>query len=325
MDYALVLPADRVILEVVTLPLPDTALVEAARALADQGYNLTLSTQRDMVTLHPLLEAAHLIKIDLQQWSMLELRDHVAQCRQYNARLLADHVDSPTDAAYCIDLGFDYLQGAISGPLETLACYRSPTHRSSWRHLMTHLINPVANTDMIESIFRHDLSLTYKLLRLVHTRCGHTLYPIISIRQALEAIGIRALITWASFVLLSDFDDMPHEMTNTAVLRAHMCEFLAQVEGLAATDTFYLTGLISGLDTILDRPLSELLDTLPLHEDIRQSLLGNKGDVSRMIKAVCAYEQGRWDDLQALSIDSSAITDSYLQAIVQMESHKDVT
>jgi c-di-GMP-related signal transduction protein len=52
MDYALVLPADRVILEVAALALPDTALVEATRELAAQGYRLTLKTHRDMVALH---------------------------------------------------------------------------------------------------------------------------------------------------------------------------------------------------------------------------------------------------------------------------------
>jgi EAL and modified HD-GYP domain-containing signal transduction protein len=248
----------------------------------------------------------------------------VAQCRQYNARLLADNVNTPADIACCQDLGFDYLQGAVFGPYDKLEWHRSPTYRSGWLHLMTYLINPMANMDMIETIIRHDLSLTYKLLRLVHAGFCASRPPITSMRQVLQTIGIRALITWVSFVLLSEFDDTPHEMANTAVVRAHMCEFLAQAEGLTSTDTFFLIGLLSGLDTLLDRPMSELLDTLPLHDAIRQSLLGHKGDFSRILRAVFAYEQGRWDDIQALAIDSSTITDSYLQAIVQMESHRDV-
>ena len=324
MDYALVLPADRVILEVATSPLPDTALVESTRVLAEQGYSLTLTTQRDMAALHPLIEAAHLIKINLRQWSRAELRNHVEQCQRYNAKLLADHVDTPADVSYCTELGFDYVQGTVFGPVETLEWYRSPTYRSSWRRLMTHLINPVSTMDLIETIFRSDLSLTYKLLRLVHTGLGNTAQPINSIRQALEAIDIRALMIWVSFVLLSNFDDMPHEMATTAAVRAHMCEFLAQVEGLATVEASFFTGLLSGLESLLDRPMAEILDALPLHQDIRKSLLGHRGELNRLLKAVLAYEQGRWDDIQALSIDSSTITDSYLQAIGQIESYKDV-
>lgn len=322
MDYALVLPADRVIVEVAEFTVPDTALVEACRELAEQGYRLALTTNRNMVALRPLLEAANLLRIDLKQWSLHELRDHVAQCRQYKARLLADNVNTPADMAYCAEFGFDYFQGAAFGQGDTIQLYRSPTYRPRLLHLMTHLINPMTDIDTVETLIRHDLSLSYKLLRLVNTEIGGSRQPITSLRQALHRLGIRALITWVSFILLSGFDDTPHEMASTAVVRARMCELLAQAMDLGSTDTFFLTGLLSGLDTLLHRPMPELLDALPLHDDIRQSILCDKGDFARILRAVLAYEGGQWDKLQTLGIDSSTMTDSYLRAIVWAETHK---
>jgi EAL and modified HD-GYP domain-containing signal transduction protein len=203
--------------------------------------------------------------------------------------------------------------------------HRSPTYRPRLLHLMTHLINPMTDIDTVETIIRHDLSLSYKLLRLVNTGVSDSRQPITSLRQALHMLGMPALITWVSFILLSGFDDAPHEMASTAIVRARMCELLAQAMALASTDTFFLTGLLSGLNILLNRPMPELLDALPLHDDIRQSILCNKGDFGRILSAVRAYEDGQWDELQALGIDSSTMTDSYLRAIVWVETHQGAT
>ncbi len=312
------------ILEVVDFTPPDIELTEAIHELATAGYSLTIHASHNPDDLHAVLDVADILKIDLNKWSPADLQDHVARCRQYNGRLLADHVTTEEEFASCIELGFDYFRGAFFGQPDPIEHHRSPTNRPSLLHLMTKLTNPTTGFSDLEDIIRRDVSLTYKLLRVLQTT-GHTPPRAInSIRQALSCLGLKSLITWVSFILLSGLDDTPHELTTTAMVRAKMCELVAQSTGLVHIDAFFLVGLLSALHTLLGTSIEDLLTDLPVDNAIRYALLYHEGELGRILRLVLAYERGHWDDGNNLGIDSSIITDSYLRAIVWAEAHKEL-
>jgi EAL and modified HD-GYP domain-containing signal transduction protein len=135
----------------------------------------------------------------------------------------------------------------------------------------------------------------------------------------LQAIGLKSLITWVSLILLSGLDDKPHEMITTALIRAKMCEALAKATNQETPQTFFLTGLISVLDALLDISMSDLAANLPIDQTIQRALLHGEGELGRILGSVLAYENGNWEALNQLGIDSTTITDSYLRAIVWAE------
>lgn len=135
----------------------------------------------------------------------------------------------------------------------------------------------------------------------------------------LQTIGLKSLITWVSLILLSGLDDKPHELVTTAMIRAKMCETLAKATEQEAPPTFFLMGLISVLDALMDTTISDLTENLPISEAIQRALLNREGELGRLYGSVLAYESGNWDALNQLGIDSTVITDSYLRAIVWAE------
>ena len=77
---------------------------------------------------------------------------------------------------------------------------------------------------------------------------------------------------------------------NVALTRAKLCELLAQQRGEERTERPFTVGLLSVLDAVLDRPMDEVIDLLPLSEDINAALLAHDGELGNILSAVLEYE-----------------------------------
>jgi EAL and modified HD-GYP domain-containing signal transduction protein len=319
MDYALILPANRVILEVADFTSPDAELAEAVEELTAQGYRFALNTCLETETTNSLLAAADILKVDLQACTRANLPEQTARWRQYKAALLAENVNTPDDFAYCQELGFDYFQGAFLGQTETLTLRRSPTNRTTLLNLMTQLIDPRTQSGVLAKLIARDLAFGYKLLRLLQTTCPGTPDPITSIAQAVQALGIKPLLAWSSLILIAGLDDTPPELMTSGLVRARMCQLVAKGMELEGTDTFFFAGWLYSLNELMETSMSELLSELPIGADVQQALLQHEGEIGRILHSVLAYESGDWDNIHQLGIDSSVITDSYLRALVWAE------
>jgi EAL and modified HD-GYP domain-containing signal transduction protein len=78
-------------------------------------------------------------------------------------------------------------------------------------------------------------------------------------------------------------------------------------------------GLLSLIDTLLGRPLPELLGSLPITEDVRHALLGDDNPLGNVHHLAVAYEWGDWAEVSrlsaALDVSEAAIPEIYLKAI----------
>jgi EAL and modified HD-GYP domain-containing signal transduction protein len=272
----------------------------------------------------PLLEAAGLIIIDLSACPATQLQERINYFRPYAVKLTTRHVDTQEAFAYCQDLGFDYFQGYFFCQPETIKHQRSLTNRMAVLQLMAKLLHPDTRIDELEAIVSRDVSLSYKLLRLINSSFYSLRTKVTSLRHALLLLGTKALTTWVSLILLSGIDDKPHELTTTAMVRAKMCEILAHQVDRKRKDTFFLMGLLSVMDALMDMCMPEIVASLPLDNDLAEALLYHEGTCGLALRSVLAYERGNWDDVYHLGLDSSTLTDAYLQAIVWAEANLEV-
>ena len=54
--------------------------------------------------------------------------------------------------------------------------------------------------------------------------------------------------------------------------------------------------MFSLLDSLFDQPLQQVLDSVPIDEEIKQALIQRKGVLGAIMAMVIAYEQARWDE-----------------------------
>ena len=81
----------------------------------------------------------------------------------------------------------------------------------------------------------------------------------------------------------------------------------------------FLFGLFSRVDAILDRPMTEILDQLPVATDIKEALSGTDSKFNDVLRLVDTYEHADFDRTEqlagALGIDRDSIPDGYLLAM----------
>ncbi len=314
-DYTAVFPADRVVIEVLEDITVDAELIEGVRALSTQGYTIALDDFVYHDSLRPLVETADIIKVDVLALDRPALQHNVTQLHQYDAKLLAEKVETRDDFDYCCNLGFDYFQGYFLCQPDIVKGRRSPANRLTVVLLMAKLQEPKTEFEELEEIVRRDVSLSYKLLRVINSPLYGLSKQVDSIRQALLLLGKKFITTWVSLITLTGIGDKPHELMVTAMVRAKMCELLAEAMRQKGKEAYFTIGLFSVLDALLDSSMPEVLQSLPLADDISRALLYQEGVLGHTLQCVLAYERGNWDEVRCQDLDQRAIKDAYLQAI----------
>src|SRR6185369_7672446 len=108
------------------------------------------------------------------------------------------------------------------------------------------------------------------------------LYPVRSIMHALTLIGEREVRKWIALVTAASLAwDRTPELVRVALFRAKFYELLADRQ---KADDYFLAGLFSLLDVMLEQPMSELVSELPVSAECRQALLGTKNDISGLLE-----------------------------------------
>ena len=81
----------------------------------------------------------------------------------------------------------------------------------------------------------------------------------------------------------------------------------------------FLLGLFSMLDAMLDIPMAELTEKMPLTDEVKNALNERKGPLAPYLQAVIAYERGEFqacaEHLKVLGIAPEAMIDAYLKAL----------
>ncbi len=181
--------------------------------------------------------------------------------------------------------------------------------------MISELQKPDLEIRSLEKIISHDVSLSYKLMRLINSAVFGTKERVSTLLQALTLLGIRQIKQWVSLIFLSKIEDKPRELLVTSIMRAKMCEILAKALKYKNPDTGFTVGLFSILDALLDLPLEDILVQLPLSDEINDALLRGEGRLGLLLKTVIAYEKGDWDNIKDIKLDKKTITDAYLQSV----------
>ena len=122
-------------------------------------------------------------------------------------------------------------------------------------------------------------------------------------------------------------DGVRSELMNLSLARARMCESLAEASGSPkAREPLFLVGFLSALDQLLDTPLETLADSLALAPDVRGALLRHENFYGAALGLVEAYEQGSWDQVDALSksvgVNPTSLATLYFDALAWASEHQ---
>ena len=318
-EYATLLPADQVVLEVLEDVEPDEAVVAACRSLARQGYTVALDDFVFEPRFVPLLEVARIVKVDLTLIPAADLEAQLALLAPYKCQLLAEKVETEEEHRACLELGFDLFQGYYFARPSLLRKRKEPGASLAVMRSMRHVLTATQLEEVGEAIST-DLALSYRLLRLINSAAFGLIQEVSSIRQALALLGLVAVKKWLALILLTEVGaTKPVELLRLALTRGRMMELLAQREGKARAAQAFTVGLFSTLDAFLDQPMEEAIAPLGFPEENAEALLHHRGILGRLLAVMLAYEQADWPavaaEAAAISISEEVLTSAYVEAV----------
>ena len=304
---------EQIVLEVLENEILDEALQAGLEELASKGYRIALNEFIYTPKFDRLLEISQFVKLDVSILSDADLQNHVDVLRKHKIKLLAERVETQEKFEQCKSLGFDYFQGFFFCKPQVVIGKRVEGNRMIVLKLISELQNPQVSMDELENLIGRDATLAYHLLRYMNSAFYALRIKIESIKHALTLLGTDEVRKWASLMLMLRLtDEKPKELMLTGMMRAKMAELLAGEKENA--DQYFSVGLFSILDALLDMSLQEVLDTLPLTNEMRSALENHEGEMGAILRNIKLYEQADWDELMTL-IDRTSYQESYLQAI----------
>lgn len=311
--HALALPVDRVVLEIVDPDPADPALLAVIERLAAQRYRISLACGPLAPIPPAMARLADSVKVDVTDLDEAEIDACAAHYAPLGATLIAAGVDTPALLACCRAAGFDHFQGHFLCTPDVVEGQAPPTARVADLRALAELYT-LATFEELEETISRDVGLSYRLLCYLNSAYFNLAHRVSSVREALMLLGMHAVRRWAALIALSGTDDTPHELTVTALVRARLCELVGRQDPDANPEAYFTVGLFSVVDAIAGAPLAQVLEALPLTEDVHGALTEHRGPMGDALAAVLAYERG---DLAAVAqiLPGMGLSDLYLDAV----------
>jgi EAL and modified HD-GYP domain-containing signal transduction protein len=322
------LPADRIVLQLNDSHLVDAELIQACDQLVWSGYRFSVSSAQPETLPEELLRLAEIVKVDVAAINPAMLPELATWLRAFQVRLLAVHVRHRLERDHCTRLGFELFEGYRFTAPETLSRRDLPIEHVLTFRLMKMVRDPRTTDHEIEELLRRDVALSYKLLRMVNSAAmgGRDIW---SIGHALRLLGRDQVARWLGLLLVTDGakDGVRAELMHLALVRARMCELLADASGVPrARGPLFLVGMLSVLDQLLETPMETLADSMELAPDVRVALLHREDFYGAVLGVVEAYEQGWWDQVdvlaQTVGVGAVTLAPLYLESLAWASEHQ---
>jgi EAL and modified HD-GYP domain-containing signal transduction protein len=286
------LPKDRVVIEVLESARITPHLISSVRRLAAAGYLIALDDFVFEPAWEPLVQIAHIIKIDVRAQPENETYELIHQLKPYGTKILLEKIESEQEFQLYHRLGGDYFQGYFLHRPHLQAGKRIEAVHQTLLQLLAELHQPTIDFYRIAELVRRDPALSFKLLNFTNSAWFALPRRIDSIEQAVILLGLEQIKRWATLLALSSaVQTQPTELLRAALTRARMCELLAIATEHPAPHQAFLVGLFSNLDALLGVPLAEITKTLPLAEEV-QAGLNQQGPLGEILSCTLNYE--RW-------------------------------
>lgn len=301
-EIVTILPREQVVVEILETVEPTVEVMEVCRKLRERGFQLALDDFVFEPRFEPFLTIADIIKVDFMITGMQEQQQLMERCKGTGIRFLAEKVETRVQYEQAMDMGYSYFQGYFFSKPVIVKGQDIPSSKKISFQILQEISRVPIELEQLERLIGRDVSLSYKLLKLINSPAFGLRSTVRTIHQALAMLGTKETVKWASLMLARDMaEDKPGELVVLSVIRARFCELLMAETGHknSSSDAF-LMGLFSLLDALLDRPLPELLDELPVAMEVRGALLGENGLFRTLYGLAVAYERGEWDEVSLL-------------------------
>lgn len=323
-SFSMLLPPEKVVIEVLETVQVTPEVLERLAELKAAGYRFALDDYQYLPETEPLLPLVSYVKLDVLAHTPAELANMVKAIRKYPVELIAEKVETPEQFRHCQALGFDFFQGYYFAHPENLAAkIINPVYGTVVQLLEK--VRQGADAKELETLFKKDVALTFKLLRYINSAGFGLSCEVQSIRHAVSILGMQPLYRWLTLLLVTagGAPTMP-TLARTAITRGRLCELIGKAcLPKGDQDNLFIVGVFSLLPAFLEMPMDQVLERIVIPEQLADALADRSGIYGPFLALAEAVESGNAEQLEnlasSLMVTPDQVSQAHLQSLAWVE------
>jgi c-di-GMP-related signal transduction protein len=312
------LPSQSTVVEILESVAVDAEVLAACHHLKEAGYLIALDDYVSDDPRQELAEIVDIIKVDLKLTTREQRAALLKQHRTGRCRMLAEKVEDHADFIAARGMGFVFFQGYFLRRPEIITAHDVPGNRLNYLRMLQAVSQPELVVPELEKLIKTEASICYRLLRYMNSAKFGFGSEIHSVRHALSILGEREVRRWVRLIAtVGAAQGKTSDLVLCALVRARFGELLSPLVNHGESDLFLL-GLLSLLDVMLEMPMSEVLEKIPLDAETKAVLNAQPSLLRPIYQLVLAHESGEWQEARVICdkvhLDPDAVATSYWQA-----------
>ena len=295
---------------------PDEELIAAVAQMHKRGCHFALDDFIFHEKYESLMRLTEIIKIDIQQTPLKEAKLLIDRLADRPIKFLAEKVENRDEYAEALGIGFSYFQGYFFSKPEIIKRRGIAPLKIRLLQIIGELNRTDADVDRLEELIKSDVSLSYRLLQYMNSAFFNLPNKVTSIKSAIVFLGlteIRKIVTLLITAKLAE--SKPGELIRASVVRARLCELAGRESGYQGDlSELFLLGLFSLMDVVLETEMEQIIDQLPLSDQLKLALVKKEGELIKYLETVCCCEKGRWEEIPE-GTPVNMTMDKYIEAV----------
>lgn len=323
-DFLSFMPSENIVIEVLENIVPTIDIINVCKKLKEKRFIIALDDFVFDDKYIELISLADIIKIDFIITKGTERQYVIKKLKGINANLkfLAEKVETLEEFHEAVEMGYSYFQGYYFSKPQIIKSKKIPENKMLYLNVIKELNSKEFSFESVEKLIKKDISLSYKLLKIVNSAKYSFKSEIKSIGHAIALIGEKEIKKWLYFICLKPIcGDKLEAVMIESLFRAKFSEILIK-KTLLKNYFFnvYITGIMSLMDVILQKPLEEIVEEIMLPKEVKMALTGKKINYcSKMLDIAIAYERAEWQKSVSLAahfnLSEKDIIEAYRETI----------
>jgi c-di-GMP phosphodiesterase len=291
------------------------AVVNTLKSLKEKSYIFALGGVTSPEQVEPFKGLVTYLKVAVNTVGLDQSSVLAKQLNYEGVELIAEKIETFEQLDACICMGFKKFQGYFLSKPRVVSGAKLETNAEVVLTLINELHNADATPEGLEMIVMRDVGLTVKLLRICNSAAFGLSRKVNSIKDAIVFLGFNMMRHWTSLIAMGNLKPKSPALFYMQLIRARMCENLATLNQAEEPKRYFLAGLLSSLDAILDIEMESIMEQMPLDTDIANAVSFYEGKIGEILINVIKYETSDWDSLEAQALAEEAYSEAYIEAL----------
>lgn len=327
-DVTGVLPKGRSVLKVGEDALGTPAVQDLLVRLRQENYLISLGDFTGKLAGSPALNLLDIISVDMRRADHGELIQEVLkQKAQRPLHILARKVEDVHTFATAKDAGCSLFQGFFFQKPERISSKVISSSMASSLGILRMIERSEPDLNELARAIQKDVSLSYRLLKFLNSPYFGFAREVSSIKVALILAGWQQMRTWLRLVVITEMapKHKPSELVFLSAQRGRFLELAAQRAGSGPggrrmnSERLLLLGLFSLLDSIFDMRMADIVNSLPLDQELKDTLCQKDTALAPWLGLVHSFERADWRELasrfETLGVDPVEAAACYTESM----------